>query len=123
MHEEIALSRGTSGLGFSIAGGTDNPHIGTDTSIYITKLIPGGAAYADGRVHVNDIIVSVNDVSVVDVTHALAVEALKSAGDRVKLVSSAIIIQDQNILKMILFDFRMSNESVHHQALKSVKLI
>ncbi|KAL7032042.1 hypothetical protein ACKWTF_007202 [Chironomus riparius] len=85
MHEEIALSRGSSGLGFSIAGGTDNPHIGTDTSIYITKIIPGGAAYADGRVHVNDIIVSVNDVSVVDVSHAMAVEALKSAGERVKL--------------------------------------
>ncbi|KAG5684491.1 hypothetical protein PVAND_013721 [Polypedilum vanderplanki] len=85
VHEEIALSRGSSGLGFSIAGGTDNPHIGTDTSIYITKIIPGGAAYSDGRIQVNDIIVSVNDVSVVDVTHALAVEALKSAGDRVKL--------------------------------------
>ncbi|KAJ8941527.1 hypothetical protein NQ318_010295 [Aromia moschata] len=26
----------------SIAGGTDNPHIGDDTAIYITKLIPGG---------------------------------------------------------------------------------
>lgn len=36
-YEEIVLGRGTSGLGFSIAGGTDNPHIGTDTSIYITK--------------------------------------------------------------------------------------
>ena len=86
-HEEVALSRGTSGLGFSIAGGTDNPHIGTDTSIYITKIIPGGAAYADGRIGVNDIILSVNDVSVVEATHAAAVEALKSAGDRVKLVS------------------------------------
>lgn len=78
-------------LGFSIAGGTDNPHIGTDTSIYITKIIPGGAAYADGRVLVNDIIVSVNDVSVVDVTHAMAVEALKSAGERVKLVSLRLV--------------------------------
>lgn len=79
--------RGTSGLGFSIAGGTDNPHIGTDTSIYITKVIPGGAAYADGRLQINDIIAAVNDVNVVDVTHATAVEALKSAGDKVKLVS------------------------------------
>jgi disks large protein 1 len=85
-YEEIVLSRGSSGLGFSIAGGTDNPHTGTDTSIYITKVIPGGAAYADGRTKLNDIIVSVNDVSVVDVTHAEAVEALKSAGERVKLV-------------------------------------
>lgn len=72
--------------GFSIAGGTDNPHIGTDTSIYITKVIQGGAAFADGRVHVNDIIMSVNDVSTVEATHAAAVEALKSAGEKVKLV-------------------------------------
>ena len=39
--EEIALERGGSGLGFSIAGGVDNPHIGNDSSIYITKLISG----------------------------------------------------------------------------------
>uniref|UniRef100_A0A1I8PWF4 Disks large 1 tumor suppressor protein n=1 Tax=Stomoxys calcitrans TaxID=35570 RepID=A0A1I8PWF4_STOCA len=85
VYEDITLERGNSGLGFSIAGGTDNPHIGTDSSIYITKLIPGGAASADGRLGVNDIIVSVNDVSVVDVPHAAAVEALKKAGNVVKL--------------------------------------
>ncbi|XP_034135510.1 disks large 1 tumor suppressor protein isoform X4 [Drosophila guanche] len=85
LYEDIQLERGNSGLGFSIAGGTDNPHIGTDTSIYITKLISGGAAAADGRLSINDIIVSVNDVSVVDVPHASAVEALKKAGNAVKL--------------------------------------
>ncbi|XP_037027638.1 disks large 1 tumor suppressor protein isoform X4 [Bradysia coprophila] len=84
-YQEITLERGNSGLGFSIAGGTDNPHIGTDTSVYITKLIPGGAAAADGRLNVNDCIVSVNDVSVVDVPHAAAVDALKKAGNIVKL--------------------------------------
>uniref|UniRef100_A0A336KHY1 CSON010760 protein n=1 Tax=Culicoides sonorensis TaxID=179676 RepID=A0A336KHY1_CULSO len=84
-YEEIQLVRGITGLGFSIAGGTDNPHIGCDTSIYITKVIPGGAAYADGRLQINDIICAVNDVNVVDVSHATAVEALKSAGDKVKL--------------------------------------
>ncbi|XP_017491472.1 PREDICTED: disks large 1 tumor suppressor protein-like isoform X2 [Rhagoletis zephyria] len=84
-YEDITLERGNSGLGFSIAGGTDNPHIGTDTSIYITKLIAGGAAAADGRLCINDIIVSVNDVSVVDVPHASAVDALKKAGNVVKL--------------------------------------
>lgn len=41
--------QGGAGLGFSIAGGTDNPHVGDDPSIYITKLIQGGAAAADGR--------------------------------------------------------------------------
>ncbi|XP_023311085.1 disks large 1 tumor suppressor protein isoform X2 [Anoplophora glabripennis] len=84
-YEEIILERGGAGLGFSIAGGTDNPHIGDDTAIYITKLIPGGAAAMDGRLRVNDSILSVNDVPVVDVQHAIAVEALKKAGNTVKL--------------------------------------
>ena len=45
-YDEIALERGTYGLGFSIAGGIDNPHVGNDTSIYITKLIPGENPFA-----------------------------------------------------------------------------
>ncbi|XP_050088175.1 disks large 1 tumor suppressor protein isoform X17 [Anopheles aquasalis] len=84
-YEEIKLVRGTTGFGFSIAGGTDNPHINLDASIYITKVIPGGAAHADGRLQVNDCIVSVNDVQVANVTHGEAVDALKMAGDRVTL--------------------------------------
>lgn len=86
-YEEIILERGGAGLGFSIAGGTDNPHVGDDTAIYITKLIPGGAASADGRLKVNDSILQVNEMSVVDVPHAAAVDALKKAGNTVKLVS------------------------------------
>uniref|UniRef100_W5N899 Discs, large homolog 4a (Drosophila) n=1 Tax=Lepisosteus oculatus TaxID=7918 RepID=W5N899_LEPOC len=51
-YEEITLERGNSGLGFSIAGGTDNPHVGDDPSIFITKIIPGGAAAQDGRLRI-----------------------------------------------------------------------
>ncbi|XP_056327331.1 discs large homolog 1-like protein isoform X7 [Danio aesculapii] len=84
-YEEITLERGNSGLGFSIAGGTDNPHIGEDPSIFITKVIPGGAAAQDGRLRVNDVILRVNEVDVRDVTHSKAVEALKEAGSLVRL--------------------------------------
>ncbi|XP_078790834.1 discs large homolog 1-like protein isoform X29 [Oryzias latipes] len=84
-YEEITLERGNSGLGFSIAGGTDNPHIGEDPSIFITKVIPGGAAAQDGRLRVNDVILKVNDMDVRDVTHSRAVEALKEAGSLVRL--------------------------------------
>uniref|UniRef100_A0A8C1MDF4 Disks large homolog 1 n=1 Tax=Cyprinus carpio TaxID=7962 RepID=A0A8C1MDF4_CYPCA len=76
---------GNSGLGFSIAGGTDNPHIGEDPSIFITKVIPGGAAAQDGRLRVNDVILRVNEADVRDVTHSKAVEALKEAGSLVRL--------------------------------------
>ncbi|XP_059799954.1 discs large homolog 1-like protein isoform X3 [Hypanus sabinus] len=84
-YEEITLERGNSGLGFSIAGGTDNPHIGDDPSIFITKIIAGGAAAQDGRLRVNDCILRVNDVDVREVTHSKAVEALKEAGSIVRL--------------------------------------
>ncbi|XP_029905395.1 disks large homolog 1-like isoform X2 [Myripristis murdjan] len=84
-YEEITLERGNSGLGFSIAGGTDNPHIGEDPSIFITKIIPGGAAAQDGRLRVNDCIVRVNEADVREVTHSGAVEALKEAGGLVRL--------------------------------------
>ncbi|XP_051793064.1 disks large homolog 2 isoform X19 [Acanthochromis polyacanthus] len=83
--EEITLERGNSGLGFSIAGGTDNPHIGDDPGIFITKIIPGGAASEDGRLRVNDCILRVNDSDVSEVSHSKAVEALKVAGSIVRL--------------------------------------
>uniref|UniRef100_A0A1D5Q4S8 Discs large MAGUK scaffold protein 2 n=1 Tax=Macaca mulatta TaxID=9544 RepID=A0A1D5Q4S8_MACMU len=77
--------QGNSGLGFSIAGGTDNPHIGDDPGIFITKIIPGGAAAEDGRLRVNDCILRVNEVDVSEVSHSKAVEALKEAGSIVRL--------------------------------------
>ncbi|KAM8899152.1 disks large homolog 2 isoform 2-T2 [Spinachia spinachia] len=83
--EEITLERGNSGLGFSIAGGTDNPHIGDDPGIFVTKIIPGGAAAEDGRLRVHDCILRVNDSDVSEVSHSKAVEALKVAGSVVRL--------------------------------------
>ncbi|XP_077472441.1 discs large homolog 1-like protein isoform X19 [Stigmatopora argus] len=84
-YEEITLERGNSGLGFSIAGGVDNPHVGDDPGIFITKVIAGGAAAQDGRLRVNDVILRVNEADVRDVTHSRAVEALKEAGSLVRL--------------------------------------
>ncbi|XP_013919730.1 PREDICTED: disks large homolog 3 isoform X1 [Thamnophis sirtalis] len=85
-YEEIVLERGNSGLGFSIAGGTDNPHIPDDPGIFITKIIPGGAAAMDGRLGVNDCVLRVNEVDVSEVVHSKAVEALKEAGPVVRLL-------------------------------------
>ncbi|XP_014818602.1 PREDICTED: disks large homolog 3 isoform X2 [Calidris pugnax] len=81
-----APDAGNSGLGFSIAGGIDNPHIPDDPGIFITKIIPGGAAAMDGRLGVNDCVLRVNDVDVSEVVHSKAVEALKEAGPVVRLV-------------------------------------
>ncbi|XP_018586639.1 disks large homolog 1 isoform X21 [Scleropages formosus] len=101
-YEEITLERGNSGLGFSIAGGTDNPHIGEDPSIFITKVIPGGAAAQDGRLRVNDCILRVNDVDVRDVTHSKAVEALKEAGSIVRLYVRRRKPQSEKVMEIKL---------------------
>uniref|UniRef100_A0A7N6BWV1 Discs, large homolog 3 (Drosophila) n=1 Tax=Anabas testudineus TaxID=64144 RepID=A0A7N6BWV1_ANATE len=82
----ITCVQGNSGLGFSIAGGIDNPHIPDDPGIFITKIIPGGAAAMDGRLGVNDCVLRVNDVDVSEVVHSRAVEALKEAGPVVRLL-------------------------------------
>lgn len=85
-YEEITLERGTHGLGFTVAGGTDNPHYKNDNNIYITKFIPNGPAALDGRLKLEDIIVKVDDTSLIDVKHYQAVSALKNSGKRVQLL-------------------------------------
>lgn len=47
------------GLGFSIAGGVGNQHVPGDNSIYVTKIIEGGAAHRDGRLQIGDKIIAV----------------------------------------------------------------
>lgn len=47
------------GLGFSIAGGVGNQHVPGDNSIYVTKIIEGGAAHKDGRLQIGDKLVAV----------------------------------------------------------------
>jgi len=84
-HDHIILERGNKGLGFSIAGGCDNPLETNDPSIYITKIIPGGAASVDQRLRINDAILSVNGVNTSNCSHSEAVEALKNAGEVVRL--------------------------------------
>lgn len=101
-YEEIPLERGNTGLGFSIAGGADNPHIGDDPSIFITKIIPGGAAAADGRLKMNDVIVKVNETDTSTATHSEAVDALKQAGTRVVLYVKRLRAPAENIIEIEL---------------------
>ncbi|KAM7535677.1 hypothetical protein Aperf_G00000096199 [Anoplocephala perfoliata] len=79
---EVPLVRGTSnGFGFSIAGGVGTEFLENDSGIFITQVTSGGVADTCGRIAVGDRLVRVNDISLVDVTHAKAVETLQNAGD------------------------------------------
>uniref|UniRef100_A0A8C2K2V7 Discs, large homolog 3 (Drosophila) n=1 Tax=Cyprinus carpio TaxID=7962 RepID=A0A8C2K2V7_CYPCA len=82
---EVNLLKGPKGLGFSIAGGIGNQHIPGDNSIYITKIIEGGAAQKDGRLQTGDRLLAVNNIILQDVRHEEAVAALKNTSDMVYL--------------------------------------
>uniref|UniRef100_A0A8C7E0C1 PDZ domain-containing protein n=1 Tax=Naja naja TaxID=35670 RepID=A0A8C7E0C1_NAJNA len=99
--------QGNSGLGFSIAGGTDNPHIPDDPAFSSPRSSPvergsrraGRLAQIGGGLEaalppspsapwcrVNDCVLRVNEVDVSEVVHSKAVEALKEAGPVVRLL-------------------------------------
>ncbi|CAJ0945189.1 unnamed protein product, partial [Mesorhabditis belari] len=81
--EEITLDQSRVGLGFSFSGGDD---VASARSIYVTQVLRGGAAYEDGRLKQNDLIVQVNNVDFSKASHHEAKEALKGAGTIVKLI-------------------------------------
>ncbi|KFQ14851.1 Disks large 2, partial [Leptosomus discolor] len=81
----VFFSVSSPGLGFSIAGGVGNQHIPGDNSIYVTKIIDGGAAQKDGRLQVGDRLLMVNNYSLEEVTHEEAVAILKNTSDVVYL--------------------------------------
>ena len=61
------------------------------SNLFTFSVIGGGAAAIDRRLKVDDIILKVNDVDVVNVSHSVAVEALKRAGNKVDLQVSKTI--------------------------------
>ena len=66
-------------------------------NLFIFSVIGGGAAAIDRRLKVDDIILKVNDVDVVNVSHSVAVEALKRAGNKVDLQVSKKITKKNRV--------------------------
>ena len=90
---EVELTKGSKGLGFTIAGGIGNQHIPGENGIYVTKVMEGGAAYNDGRISVGDRLVCVKNLPTGDFwlencTHEESVQALKASKERVYLLIS-----------------------------------
>lgn len=50
----MELEKSDKGLGISIAGGVSDPVDEEDNGIYITEIIPGGAAEQNGKLRVDD---------------------------------------------------------------------
>jgi C-terminal processing protease CtpA/Prc len=117
--EEITLEKSLSGLGFSISGGLFTEHIKNDHGIFVTKIIPGGAADLDGKLDVGDRILSVNDISLEYVTHDDAVEAISSIVEQYNEIVLRVgkvtqfATQDSTSLRLVLsiFDSFQSGQS------------
>lgn len=69
----MSLCSLSSGLGFSIAGGMGNQHLKGDDGIFVTKIIPQGAAEEEGTLSVGDRILQVHGASGGTLMHMLLV--------------------------------------------------
>ena len=73
------------GFGIAVSGGRDNPHFTNgDPSIAISDVLKGGPA--EGKLMINDRVISANSVSLEGVDYATAVQVLRDSGHSVNLV-------------------------------------
>ncbi|KAM4526215.1 syntaxin-binding protein 4 isoform 2-T2 [Fundulus diaphanus] len=76
--QRLEFSDCKKGLGVKIIGGY-RELTGEDFGIYIKRVIAGGLAALDGRLKSGDLILDVNNISLIGVTNERAVEILRSA--------------------------------------------
>lgn len=83
----VTLLRSPSGsLGFSLVGGSDKD-TGPSVPVHVKSVVMETPAAKDGRLKCGDILLSVNQHSLVNVTHSLAVDLLKQADGAVTLTA------------------------------------
>ncbi len=51
---DISFAKSARGLGFVVAGGTDEPVAPNNPFLYVTEVLAGGAADMDGRLQAGD---------------------------------------------------------------------
>ncbi|XP_063286817.1 syntaxin-binding protein 4-like isoform X2 [Pelobates fuscus] len=68
----------TNGLGIKVIGG-NRDFSREEYGVYVKRILPGGVAYADGRLQPGDQILEVNGDSLLGVTNERAVDILRSA--------------------------------------------
>uniref|UniRef100_A0A5K3EPP3 PDZ domain-containing protein n=1 Tax=Mesocestoides corti TaxID=53468 RepID=A0A5K3EPP3_MESCO len=83
---KCSLHRDWSGLGFSVAGGRGLLGPQSDTAtIYISRIVEGGAADKSGKLRVGDQLFKINGVDVRNARHDQVITLLTGAGSNVEL--------------------------------------
>merc|ERR1712083_271047 len=73
------------GFGIAVSGGRDNPHFTNgDPSMGISDVLKSGPA--EGKLLINDRVISANNISLEGVDYATAVQVLRDSGQSVNLV-------------------------------------
>ncbi|XP_064114066.1 tight junction protein ZO-1-like isoform X16 [Macrobrachium nipponense] len=79
------------GFGIAVSGGRDNPHFTNgDPSIAISDVLKAGPA--EGKLQINDRLISANSISLENVDYARAVQVLRDSGASVQLVVKRRIV-------------------------------
>uniref|UniRef100_A0A3Q3BQ58 PDZ domain-containing protein n=1 Tax=Kryptolebias marmoratus TaxID=37003 RepID=A0A3Q3BQ58_KRYMA len=78
----VELEKERQGLGLSLAGNRDRSRL----SIFVVGLHPGGPAARDGRIHVGDELLEINNQILYGRSHQNASAIIKSSASKVKLI-------------------------------------
>ncbi|XP_024913875.1 FERM and PDZ domain-containing protein 2 [Cynoglossus semilaevis] len=110
--EEISveLRKITGSLGISISGGVDTNLL--NGAIFIKRLVPGGAAERDGRLHTGDRLLEVDGVNFQGFSYQQAVDCLSKTSEVVTMV----VERDQMNLPRVSLSAD-TNSSVSNQSL------
>ncbi|XP_063761858.1 membrane-associated guanylate kinase, WW and PDZ domain-containing protein 2a isoform X2 [Eleginops maclovinus] len=77
----VELDKSVKGFGFSIRGGREYK-----MDLFVLRLAEDGPAIRNGRMRVGDQIIEINGETTRDMSHARAIELIKSGGRRVRLL-------------------------------------
>ncbi|XP_056280375.1 membrane-associated guanylate kinase, WW and PDZ domain-containing protein 2a isoform X3 [Pseudoliparis swirei] len=77
----VELEKSVKGFGFSIRGGREYK-----MDLFVLRLAEDGPAIRNGRMRVGDQIIEINGESTQNMSHARAIELIKSGGRRVRLL-------------------------------------
>ncbi|XP_054162043.1 tight junction protein ZO-1-like isoform X2 [Oppia nitens] len=90
------------GFGIAVSGGRDNPHfINGDPAIAISDVLKAGPA--EGKLQINDRVMSANGVSLENVDYTTAVNVLRECGNTVNLlIKRRTLLPNSDLVKVTL---------------------
>lgn len=101
-YHTVALSRvPVYGFGIAVSGGRDNPHfMNGEPSIAISDVLKAGPA--EGKLMVNDRVISANGISLENVDYSQAISVLRECGSNVSLLIKRRALVNHPIGNMIM---------------------